>query len=279
MATTNTLPKKVLKLYLPPLIKNLNEADPITRETSSEALGALLRALGDKIMLPNLTEVEQIKQDKIKEYAEKCVLLNSKGEPRTSGAAALAAPKPQTKVVVPPPKTGAKVVLPKPGTKAPAKPTEAKKPVAKPAFNEEKKPTVVEEADMHSETVDEKATELLGAECCTQLGSSNWKERLAATETIQAKIKSLPSDEVPVQVLVRTVGKKPGFKDTHFQVLKQRIELVSMLTNEGFKFSQRSASYCLCELADKIGDIKVGGEARDCLSKVCVSIVFFLKFS
>jgi len=172
-------------------------------------------------------------------------------------------------------KAGAKVVLPKPGTKpSGAKPSEVKKPATKPASNEDKKPAVVEEPDMHSETVDEKACELLGAECCTQLGSSNWKERLAATETIQAKIKSLPSDEVPVQVLVRTVGKKPGFKDTHFQVLKQRIELVAMLASDGFKFSQRSASYCVCELAEKIGDVKVGTEARDCLSKVRFQVHF-----
>lgn len=78
----------------------------------------------------------------------------------------------------------------------------------------------------------------------------------------------MPSDDVPVQVLVRTVAKKPGFKDSHFQVLKQRIELISQLTQEGFKFSQRSASYCVCEISEKIGDIKVGVEARDCLSKV-----------
>ncbi len=113
MATTTSLPKKVLKLYLPVLIKNLNEADPVTRETSSEALGALLRALGDKIMLPNLVDVEQLKQDKIKEYAEKCVLLNSKGEPRAS-AAAPAAPKPAApaKVVAPAAASKPGIILP-----------------------------------------------------------------------------------------------------------------------------------------------------------------------
>jgi len=114
MATTTSLPKKVLKLYLPALIKNLNEADPVTRETSSEALGALLRALGEKIMLPNLVDVEQLKQDKIKEYAEKCILLNSKGEPRAS-AAAPAAPKPAAppaKVVAPPAASKTGITLP-----------------------------------------------------------------------------------------------------------------------------------------------------------------------
>ncbi len=82
MSTQNTLPKKVLKAYLPALVKNLSEADPSVRDSSAEALGAIFKALGEKIFMPNLGEIEQIKLDKIKEYAEKCVLLNLRGEPR-----------------------------------------------------------------------------------------------------------------------------------------------------------------------------------------------------
>ena len=85
-------------MYLPNLIKNLGEADAAVRESSSEALGALLKALGEKIFLPHIADVEQLKQDKIKECADKCVLLNAKGEPRAgqtpagAGAGASAAP-------------------------------------------------------------------------------------------------------------------------------------------------------------------------------------------
>ena len=75
-------------MYLPNLIKNLGEADAAVRESSSEALGALLKALGEKIFLPHIADVEQLKQDKIKECADKCVLLNAKGEPRAGQAPA-----------------------------------------------------------------------------------------------------------------------------------------------------------------------------------------------
>ena len=98
---------------------------------------------------------------------------------------------------------------------------------------------------------------MFGAEVVTNLGVANWKERLASVEAIASKVRAMPSDEVPVQVIVRTLAKKPGFKDTHFQVLKQRIELVGQLAETGFKVSQRSASYCVNEIADKIGDVKV----------------------
>ena len=46
--------------------------------------------------MPLVGEVEQIKLDKIKEYAEKTILLNAKGEPRANQktAAPVAAPTP-----------------------------------------------------------------------------------------------------------------------------------------------------------------------------------------
>jgi cytoskeleton-associated protein 5 len=46
-------------------IKNLSEADPSVRDSSAEALGALLKALGEKIFLQNVGEVEQAKLDKV----------------------------------------------------------------------------------------------------------------------------------------------------------------------------------------------------------------------
>jgi cytoskeleton-associated protein 5 len=109
---------------------------------------------------------------------------------------------------------------------------------------------------------------LFGAECCTGLTSNNWKERQQSIETITNKVKQMPSDDVPVQIIIRTLARKPGFKDTHFQVLKQRLDLVAVLAETGYKFSQRSASYCLVDIADKIGDVKTGVQAKEALSKI-----------
>ena len=118
------------------------------------------------------------------------------------------------------------------------------------------------------EVVEEKANELFGAECVTNLGSSNWKDRLSSLESISTALKRMIPEETPVQVIARTIAKKPGFKDSHFQVLKQRIELVSSLADTGYKFSQRTASYCLADISDKIGDVKVGAQAKEAMSKI-----------
>ncbi|CAF1063268.1 unnamed protein product [Rotaria sp. Silwood1] len=86
MATQTTLPKKILKTYLQPLIKNTGEADPTVRDSAFESLGMLWKCLGEKHILPNLTEMDELKLNKIKEYAEKSVLLNFRGEPRSTAS-------------------------------------------------------------------------------------------------------------------------------------------------------------------------------------------------
>ena len=48
--------------------------------------------MGEKIFMSHIGIVEQIKLDKIREYADKCVLLNVNGEPR-SGVVASAVSK------------------------------------------------------------------------------------------------------------------------------------------------------------------------------------------
>lgn len=171
MATTTTLPKKVLKMYLPSLIKNLSEADATVRESSSEALGALLKSLGEKIFLPNIVDVEQLKQDKIKEYAEKCVLLTMKGEPRGGQAAAPVAAETNDKATSAPTRPGAptkappgltKLGVPKPGVPKPgvSKPSGSKPGVSKPSGSkpgpskaEEVKKGPAEETDLHVSTI------------------------------------------------------------------------------------------------------------------------------
>lgn len=58
------------------------------RDSSAEALGAIYKALGEKIFVPQVPDLEPAKLDKIKEFAEKVVLLNARGEPRAVPAAA-----------------------------------------------------------------------------------------------------------------------------------------------------------------------------------------------
>ena len=52
-----------------------------------------------------------------------------------------------------------------------------------------------------------------------QLASSNWKERLAGMESLMDKIKVTEPKDFQSQVLVGIILKKPGLKDTNFQVV------------------------------------------------------------
>jgi len=51
--------------------------------------------------------------------------------------------------------------------------------------------------------------------------------------------------EIPTQVLIRTLNKKPGLKDTNFQVLKARLEAVKLLA-ENARFSRFVFHYICC---------------------------------
>jgi hypothetical protein len=43
----------------------LSEADLSVRDSSAEALGTILKALGEKIFLPQVSQLEKIKMDKV----------------------------------------------------------------------------------------------------------------------------------------------------------------------------------------------------------------------
>lgn len=166
----------------------------------------------------------------------------------------------------------------KPAEAAAAKKPEASAPAAKKVVKGgggDKKgqtPAVEkEEPDLSQETVDEKSIELFTADICTALGNSNWKERQQSVESIMNAIKRMPSDEIPAQIVTRLIAKKPGLKDTHFQVLKQKFDIIMYLAQEA-KFTQRSTQYCIADIADKIGDVKNSQQSKDTLSKIAEAI-------
>jgi len=68
------------------------------------------------------------------------------------------------------------------------------------------------------EAVEEKATEVLGAEVMAKLDQANWKERLSGMETATSAVRRMTRDMIPCQVIVRIIARKPGLKDNNFQV-------------------------------------------------------------
>lgn len=197
----------------------MNESDPGVRDASAEALGTLMRLLGDKIVTPHLADVDALKMAKIKECSDKAVIVvkvapAAKARPVTApstvGSSKLVAKeKEQTKPVT------------RPATAAAKKSAPVKKPANAGAINRITKsasttkigPT---DREMSPEEIDERAADLLPANMLAELGDSNWKSRFSACENFLTALNGLESCPQISQILIRTVCKKPGLKVIFF---------------------------------------------------------------
>lgn len=215
-AFSKTLPavfnKKLLKAFVVALIKTLNESDPAVRDASAEALGTLLKLLGDKTVTPHLGDVDALKMVKIKECAEKAVIVVkvpsvAKARPATAPSKPAAKDKEAAKPVTRPATAVAKkMVLTK---KQPASNGGATARVAKSASSTK---ICTAERELTPEEVDERAADLFPGNILAELGDANWKSRLSASETFLSTLSGLESAPQISQILIRVVCKKPGLK-------------------------------------------------------------------
>lgn len=276
------LNKKLLKAFVTALLKTLNESDPAVRDASAEALGTLMKLVGEKAIGVYLTEVDALKQAKIKECCEKAVITIKIPGPKKE--------RPATA----PPKTGAAGsagtgAIKKGGSTEP-------KPVARPATAGVKKPAATKKAtgggggggggvaksasaskvlpterDMSPEEIDDRAAEILPADVIQGLGDSNWKTRLAAVESMPGVIADLDPKGGHSQVVLRTLAKKPGLKDTNFQVLKVKLENVRAAV-ERLGITATTADYIMNDITEKLGDAKNSGPAGLALTAIAEAI-------
>ncbi|CAG0884793.1 unnamed protein product [Darwinula stevensoni] len=273
------LTKKLLKGYCASLLKALNDSDATVRENAAQALGTLLKAGGEKLVMPFLTDVDNIKMGKIKEYCDKAEVKapTSKPKARSRGGEAEAtepAPKSNTNkgpvIKKPTPKASRPSTVP---AKAPAKKAP---PGAKPisgGAKAESKESVVTEKEMSLEEAEEMCAELLGPQLITEMVDTNWKVRLSALEQFLNVINSSEGSKLPCQALVRILSKKPGLKDNNLQVLKLRFDALKIMA-EKCKFTKVSGDCVLVDLIDKLGDPKTGSSASAALNAVAEAITF-----
>ena len=85
------------------------------------------------------------------------------------------------------------------------------------------------ERDLSPEEVDERASELFPSDCLAGLTDTNWKTRLSAVEQFNQIATGLDPSEINSQLLCKILNKKPGLKDTNFQVCKARLEAVKQI--------------------------------------------------
>ncbi|XP_067291850.1 cytoskeleton-associated protein 5 isoform X4 [Pseudorasbora parva] len=264
--TPSTLPKSVLKPFCAAFLKQVNDSAPEVRDAAFEALGTAMKVVGEKAVNPFLTDVDKLKLDKIKECADKVELVGKKG----GGGGGEKKEKPAAKA---PPPVEAPAKPSGPSKKAPpakaAGPPKKGKPASAPSAKSKKAPDMKEvvETELSLEVCEEKAAAVLPASCMQLLDSGNWKERLASMEEFQRAVEQMDKSEMPCQALVRMLAKKPGWKETNFQVMQMKLHVVGLIAKKGL-FSKTSALVVLDGLVDKVGDVKCGSNAKEGLTAI-----------
>ncbi|NXC15820.1 CKAP5 protein, partial [Corythaeola cristata] len=279
--TPSTLPKSLLKPFCAALLKHINDSAPEVRDAGFEALGTALKVAGEKAVNPFLADVDKLKLDRIKECAEKVELVYGK---KTGGGAekkegkAITGKTPALSGTGGDKETKDAATKPGPLKKAPAVKTGGPPKKGKPAAaagvggagaKGKKGPETKEifESELSIEVCEEKAAAVLPASCIQQLDSGNWKERLACMEEFQKAVELMERSEMPCQALVRMLAKKPGWKETNFQVMQMKLHIVALIAQKG-NFSKTSAQIVLDGLVDKVGDVKCGSNAKEAMTAI-----------
>ncbi|XP_028304903.1 cytoskeleton-associated protein 5 isoform X3 [Gouania willdenowi] len=264
-----TLPKSVLKPFCAALIKQVNDSAPEVRDAAFEALGTAMKVVGEKAVNPFLADLDKLKLDRIKESADKVELPGGKKGAGGGGAekkpAAKAPPAEAPPKSSGPPKKSQHAAA----SKASGGPPKKGKVGSAAAGKSKKTPESKDftETELSAEACEDLAAGVLPASCLQQLDSANWKERLASMEEFQRAVETMDKTAMPCQALVRMLAKKPGFKETNFQVMQLKLHVVALIAQRG-QFSKTSASVVLDGLVDKVGDVKCGGNAKEGMTAI-----------
>ncbi|KAG0305228.1 Microtubule-associated protein, microtubule dynamics during spindle orientation [Dissophora globulifera] len=295
--------KQEVKAGCEMLVKAFEDGDAAVREATAEALGTLMKCCGEKPLLAYVEGLDSVKMGKVKEYCEKAVV-------KAKAAPVVAPPK-----AAPPKAAPAKAPAKKP---APAKDADtpaaapAKKPVAKPlgasaaakklvakvapasaaassaaasakkaapAAGGSKKDEEPLRYKFSSETAEEHAAEFLTPELIAEFGDSAWKVRLEAMEKLHELVDS--NTDFEAELITRVLAKKPGWKESNFQVTTKLYGILQLQAQKLPSFSKACAALSIPAMIDKMGDIKLKKAAGECLTSYAeaLSLQFVLSQS
>ncbi|XP_028967219.1 cytoskeleton-associated protein 5-A, partial [Galendromus occidentalis] len=292
LCPANDCPKKLPGGLVVALGKAFACSKPEARDASMKAAGALLKLTNDRALQAQVEKLDSAKKNKVNDFKEKCVLGGGNGisagaaqpreNPKASAATARRVPKIPSKESVasdasdpkessaPPPPTAARKpasrTAVKTATRAPPKTATggAKKKTASAAPVKGAGKNLFHENVFSDEDLICQLEGVMSDAVKSQIADSNWKTRLAACEELQKSVTSLPDGNIPVQALTRALTKKPGLKDSNFQVLKVKIEILSDIFARG-NVSLHTVDACKADLAEKLGDLKNSAVAAQAL--------------
>ncbi|KAJ2649380.1 hypothetical protein IWW40_003227 [Coemansia sp. RSA 1250] len=176
-----------------------------------------------------------------------------------------AQPEPSAPAAKPPASRPAAAAPPKRPTAAVAS---SRKPVAAATAGKIKsgvsaKPAASEAVTMkyaNDESLDEKIAEVLPADVLTSLSSAKWKERMEAMDQLREFLgdEAARSNAVHAELVVRQLGRKPGWKESNFQVTLRSFQLIGWMAEEdSVEFNTGAVALAVPALVDKLGDIKL----------------------
>eukprot|EP00118_Oscarella_pearsei_P028343 m.1928 g.1928 ORF g.1928 m.1928 type:complete len:2015 (+) comp8067_c0_seq1:84-6128(+) len=282
ICASSHLPKAVLKQICPKLVARLDDTTLDVRNAAADALGVLLKVVGERPLSPYLDGLDKTKEAKVKEASSKAeVKFPASSSSRTSVAstaskqsAHLPASKSSTEATaqskpkpIPKKTSAAKAVPAKPSSAAVKRPASGGTRGKGKDSGGFKEVPVASEPDLTTEEIREKAVEMLSSDLVSKLDNPNWKERLSACEEIRKCVEALEDADINAFVVVSILaGKKPGWKDSNFQVMRAKFSLVSHVASNAKVFGKRSIAVAIPGLVDKLADTKIKVEASECLS-------------
>lgn len=81
------------------------------------------------------------------------------------------------------------------------------------------------------------------------------------------ELQTLDSKSVPTQAVVKFLSKRPGLKETNFQVFKVKLDTIRYLA-ENCKFTLTTANCCVIEMSEKFSDAKNGTAVAGTLTAI-----------
>lgn len=116
------------------------------------------------------------------------------------------------------------------------------------------------------EDADSLAPSVVPAEILQGVSDSNWKIRNASMEALQAWITSGDGAGVDSELVVRVLSKKPGWKESNFQVYSKMCAIFQLLAQTSPTWSRACSALTIGPMSDKLGDVKLRGPVGETLT-------------
>ncbi|PVV02077.1 hypothetical protein BB560_003480 [Smittium megazygosporum] len=134
-----------------------------------------------------------------------------------------------------------------------------------------------------SDDLDGAIASIIPSEILDMLQSSLWKDRLNGIKMLTEHLTSMDdfNSGLEPELVIRQLAKKPGWKESNFQVNMNVYNLIKTMSEECSRFNSGAAALAIPYLVDKLGDIKLKEPAANTLIAIAerLGLRFVLLFS